>query len=226
MTGIRLHCIVEGQTEEAFVNQVIRPHLAERSIWVCARQVLTSRRRGVKHRGGFRSYAQPRNDICQWLSQDHNDDARFTTLFDLYGLPNDFPGYAGAHSLADPYAKVEMFEDSFRQDINDERFIPYLQLHEFEALLFADPRQLEIQFDNRENAIESLADQAEEVGNPELINEGQETAPSKRIVAQIPGYAKRKSSAGPIVARHIGLPHLRSACRHFGDWIDRLEKLA
>ena len=42
----------------------------------------------------------------------------------------------------------------FRQDINDERFIPYLQLHEFEALLFADPRQLEIQFDNRENAIE------------------------------------------------------------------------
>ena len=51
MTGIRLHCIVEGQTEEAFVNQVIRPHLAERSIWVCARQVLTSRRRGVKTSG-------------------------------------------------------------------------------------------------------------------------------------------------------------------------------
>ena len=225
MTGIRLHCIVEGQTEEAFVNQVIRPHLAERLIWVNARPVLTSRKRGVKFGGGFRSYAQPHNDIRQWLNQDRNDDARFTTLFDLYRLPNDFPGYACARVLADPYAKVEMLEDSLGKDIKDERFIPYLQLHEFEALLFADPRKLEMQFENRGNAIERLSEQTDEVGNPELINEGQETAPSKRIIAQIPAYAKMKSSAGPIVAQHIGLPCLRSACRHFGDWIDRLEKL-
>ena len=225
MTGIRLNCIVEGQTEEAFVNQVIGPHLAERSIWVYARRVLTSRKRGVKHRGGFRSYAQPRNDIRQWLNQDRNEDARFTTLFDLYGLPNDFPGYAGARSLADPYDKVEMLEESLGQDIKDERFIPHLQLHEFEALLFTDPMQLGTQFDNRENAIECLSNQADKFGNPELINEGQETAPSKRIIARIPEYDGRKSSAGPIVAQHIGLPHLRSACRHFGDWIDRLEKL-
>ena len=61
--------------------------------------------------------------------------------------------------------------------------------------------------------------------SPELIDDGPDTAPSKRIIAEIPEYAKRKSSAGPIVAERIGLPALRAKCEHFGGWIDRLETL-
>ncbi len=52
--AIRLHFIVEGQTEETFVNQTLRPHLANISIWVKARCVMTSRKRGVKRREGDR----------------------------------------------------------------------------------------------------------------------------------------------------------------------------
>ena len=61
--SIRLHFIVEGQTEETFVNQTLRPHLAKLCIWADARCVMTSRQRGLKHRGGISSYAKVKKDI-------------------------------------------------------------------------------------------------------------------------------------------------------------------
>ena len=225
MTAIRLHFIVEGQTEETFVNQVLKPHLGDRYIWADARCVLTSRRGGVKHRGGFRNYAQPRRDILSWLREDQNDDARFTTAFDLYRLPSDFPGYGDAQAATDPYDKVRILEEAMRNDIDDWRFIPYLQLHEFEALLLSEPVQLAAQFMEQHAGIRTLVTMADRAGNPELINGGPDTAPSKRIIAEIPEYGGMKASAGPIVAERIGLANLRSGCRHFGEWINRLEAL-
>ena len=226
MTGIRLHFVVEGQTEETFVNRILKPHLGDRYVWVDARCVLTSRRGGVKHRGGFRNYAQPRRDILSWLREDQNDDARFTTAFDLYGLPADFPGYEEAQRSSDPYDKVKILEAALLNDIGDWRFIPYLQLHEFEALLLSEPAQLSAQFMERQAGIRTLVAVADQAGNPELINDGPDTAPSKRIIAEVPEYSGMKASAGPIVAERIGLANLRSGCRHFGEWIDRLEGLA
>ena len=225
MSGIRLHCIVEGQTEETFVNQVLRPYLAVLSIWADARCVLTARRGGVKYRGGFRTYAQPRRDIVSWLKEDQNLDARFTTAFDLYGLPTDFPGYGEAQRITDPYEKVRILEEALRDDIADWRFIPYLQLHEFEALLLSEPAQLKAQFPNLQAEIRNLVAVADHAGNPELINDGPDTAPSKRIIAQIPGYRGSKASVGPIVAEKIGLANLRARCPHFAEWVDRLETL-
>ena len=224
--GIRLNFIVEGQTEEAFINTVLRPYLAELSIWASARCVLTSRKQGVKHRGGFRSYNQPRNDILSWINEDRNQDARFTTVFDLYALPPDFPGYQEAEQISDPYEKVGTLERSLREDINDSRFIPYLQLHEFETLLLSDPQKMEEQFPGQTAKIQRLAAMAETYGNPELINEGGTTAPSKRIISEIPEYEGMKLAAGPLVVQRIGLANLRSKCRHFGEWINRLESLA
>ena len=226
MTGIRLHFIVEGQTEETFVNQVLKPYLGDRYVWADARCVLTSRRGGVKYRGGFRNYAQPRRDILSWLREDQNADARFTTAFDLYRLPPDFPGYGEAQVAADPYAKVRMLEAALRDDIGNWRFIPYLQLHEFETLLLSEPDQLAAHFTDGQARIQNLVAMAGQVANPELINDGPDTAPSKRIIAEIPEYAGMKPSAGPIVAEKIGLANLRLRCRHFGEWIDQLEGLA
>ena len=225
MTGIRLHFVVEGQTEETFVNRVLKPHLGDRYVWVDARCVLTSRRGGVKHRGGFRNYAQPQRDILSWLREDQNDDARFTTAFDLYRLPSDFPGYGDAQAAMDPYEKVRILEAALRDDIGDWRFIPYLQLHEFEALLLSEPAQLSAQFMERQAGIRTLVAMADQAGNPELINDGPDTAPSKRIIAEVPEYSGMKASAGPIVAERIGLANLRSGCQHFGEWINRLEAL-
>ena len=66
--AIRLNFVVEGQTEEAFVKQILSPYLAGFEVWVQARCVLTSRRRNIKYRGGVgssRHYCCPilRNSI-------------------------------------------------------------------------------------------------------------------------------------------------------------------
>ena len=223
--GVTLNIVVEGQTEETFVNRVLREHLALKDIWVFARRVLTSRKEGRKHRGGLLKYDHSRRDISQWLKQERQEDVRVTSLFDLYGLPNDFPGYAEALKSQDAYKKVEILESALAKDIGDSRFIPYFQLHEFEALLFCDPKRLATEFDTREADIQKLIDVANHFGNPELINDDPNTAPSKRIIAAIPAYEGRKSSAGPIVAQQIGLHRLRNSCGHFGQWIDQLESL-
>ena len=78
--SIRLHFIVEGQTEETFVNQTLRSHLEKLFIWASARCVMTGRKHGIKYRGGISSYARAKNDIRAWIRDDQNSDARFTNV--------------------------------------------------------------------------------------------------------------------------------------------------
>ena len=223
--GIRLNLTVEGQTEETFVNLVLKPYLGDISVWTSARCIITGRKRRVEYRGGMTIYERAKRDIIRWMRQDQNPDARFTTMFDLYALPNDFPGYEAAATAPDPYKRVSIIEDALRKDMCDWRFIPYIQLHEFEALLLSDPQKLDSQFDNRDQEIENLVRMSNEFSSPELIDKGHDTAPSKRIIREIPEYAGRKVSAGPITAARIGLPTLRSRCKHFDSWIAALESL-
>lgn len=222
---VRLNFVVEGQTEETFVNQVLRPHLAERRIWAYVRCVETSRKHGRKHRGGGRSYGLAKNDITRWLKEDQNPDARFTTMFDLYALPRNFPGYEAAGQVNDPRQRVEALESALKDDIDDWRFIPYVQLHEFEALLLADPQKMEVQFPGSDDGIRRLVETASHFESPEHIDDGRDTAPSKRISNMIPEYYGQKASAGPLVAGYIGLAALRSKCEHFGEWLNRLESI-
>lgn len=222
--GIRLNFIVEGQTEEAFVNQILSPYLAGFEVWVQVRCVQTSRSRNIKHRGGIDSYGKAENDINAWIKEDRNSDVRFTTMFDVYGLPTNFPGYKDANQKSDSYERVKILEDALREDISDRRFIPHFQLHEFEALLLSDPQKLDSQFDNS-TGIRRLVDMVASFDSPELINDGNNTAPSKRIIGEIPEYERMKVSAAPIVADKIGLPTLRLKCKHFGEWLCKLEAL-
>ena len=232
---IRLHVTAEGTTEERFVKDVLAPYLGERQVWADARCVLTSKnnRLGVEYRGGWRrtsAYATVRTDICTWMKEDRNPDVRFTTMFDLYALPGDFPGYAEAYRETDPYRRVVVLEEALAADINgelgDTRFVPYIQLHEFEALILADPKQLDWEFLEHDRGIERLVTMVEqEGGNPELIDDGQNTSPSKRIIAEIAEYAGNKATSGPLVTGRIGMPTLCERCRHFAEWIERLEKL-
>ena len=222
---LRLNFIVEGQTEERFVNTVLRNHFAVQSIVAVAHCVTTRRERRAEHiryRGGLTTYEHARDDIHRWVREDRNGNVRFTTMFDLYRLPNDFPGYADAAEAPDPYERVGILEAALSEVIDDNRFIPYIQLHEFEALLFADPQKLETQFPDRPSAIQQLVEMVGALGSPELVDDGPTTAPSKRITAALPEYESRKASAGPIVAAKIGLPVLQSQCRHFREWLERL----
>ena len=222
MSGIHLNFIVEGQTEETFVNQQLKPHLEKRSISAKVRCVQTSRKRNITYCGGLARYPKVRDDISRWMDDERGSNVYFTTMFDLFGLPKDFPGYRDAMAMTNPQQRATALEDAMCQDIGDDRLLPYIQVHEFEALVLADPQELLIQYCEDEVGVRRLEEMAkadEFAASPELINSKE--APSKRIKQEIPTYKKRV--AGPIVTARIGLPKLRNKCPHFHAWINRLE---
>ncbi len=222
---MEIKIVVEGQTELAFVKEVLAPYLGERAIAVYARKVLTSinKRQSRQYRGGISSYAKAKNDIISWLKQGKK--FILTTMFDLYGLPNDFPSFHESCSHMDPYTRIKILEEKFKQDINDVRFVPYIQLHEFEALILADPQKLQkIYLSSGDGIAKLIRAVNEKGGNPELVNDSPQTAPSKRISGEIPAYDK--AIAGPEITRAIGIPVLRKRCVHFNEWLTKLEQLA
>jgi hypothetical protein len=229
MTTLRV--IVEGQTEARFVTQILAPRLGTRNVFASASPVITKgRRSGVREsQGGGGSYLAWKRDITDWIKQEsYHRDHWFTTMFDLYGLAKvrDFPGYQGASGVTDPEAKVASLEAALGKDIGFERFIPYVQLHEFESLLLVDPTVLKKMFIEQTNAVDELAREISETGCPaEHINDGEETRPSGRISRHLPAYAASKVVAGADAAGGIGLDRLVAACPHFGAWVQRLEKL-
>ena len=220
----RLHITAEGQTEERYVNGVLVPHLGNiHQVVADVRAVKTGRKRGRDYRGGLLVYEVAKRDIRDWMKEEvKNRDAWFTTMFDLYALPSDFPGQAEARLESNPYEKVRILEDALKQDISHRQFIPYIQLHEFEALILADPQKLDSEYLEHDTAISNLVALVEGK-NPEEINDGLDSAPSKRIIAEIPLYERQKATVGPVVVEKIGLAPLRRKCRHFHEWIEKLE---
>ncbi len=222
---IRLHFVVEGQTEEEFVNSVLADHLGEFDISADARCVETSRNRRRLHRGGLRYYEKAKRDLILWMKEDQNADAYFRTMFDLYALPHDFPRYAEGGLLTNPYHRISFLEQAFAADINHRRFVPYVQLHEFEALILSDPLKLDCEFLEHDTPIRRLVEMCARYDSPELIDDGPGTSSSKRIIAEIPDYEGRKVSAAPRIAAKIGLNVIRQNCPHFDAWLRKLEAL-
>jgi len=222
---IRLHIVVEGQTEKEFVDEVLMPAFSPLGIILDARCVATSRKGGRKHSGGAinRSYIKLKNDLINWIKEDRKADARFSMMIDLYGLAPDFPGYKEIRQQSTVQEKVNILEKRFFEEINDYRFIPYIQLHEFEALLFAEPEKFATAYPNRQNKIQQLIEIRSQFESPEDINEGSKTAPSKRIKAILPEYEKR--TAGPLIALEIGLEKLCEENHHFNQWIEKIKQL-
>lgn len=223
---IRLKITVEGPTEQKFVKEVLAPYLAEKSIFAVARSVLTSKdnRNHKEYRGGLQSYQRAKNDITAWIKEESkNTNCYFSTMFDFYALPATFPCYDDAKKENDPYQSVDILEKALAKDIGNEKFVPYIQLHEFESLIFADPSKIAYEYLDSGANIQKLIMM---VGNknPELLNCGVHSAPSKRILANIPQYDKHKS--GAVIVKEIGIDKLRECCLHFHDWLTRLEGVA
>ncbi len=166
------------------------------------------------------------NDIERRLKEDASTDVYFTTMVDLYAFYSDFPGREKADELrSNPYEQVGALQEAWQEETVDRRFIPFIQLHEFEAYLFVDVTRFPEFCDSPRRGIAELQRVADNVDSPELIDDGQHTAPSKRIIDQIPVYKRLKTSVGPQMAEDIGLPAIRSKCPHFDDWVGRLERL-
>lgn len=222
-----LYVFCEGATERGFCNKLLYPYFLPRNVIVDTIQVAHSRRHGRVHRGGIPArFSILHDDIGDLLKlHQQRPDVYFTTMIDLYKLPGDFPGKAAHTRIPEnPTPYVVALEQAFAETISDPRFIPYIQLYEFETLLFVDPDAFRISFDDCDQAIERLKIIAHSFTSLEHINDGQPTAPSKRIIDLIPEYDADKATAGPDIAEFIGLPRLRNACPHFGTWIDTLEE--
>jgi len=123
------------------------------------------------------------------------------------------------------YKRISFLEDTFARDIGDPRFIPYLQLHEYEAYLFSDPTAFRLFYEDQEAQISILTSIADSCDTPELINDDPNSAPSKRIIKQFPRYQGAKPVQGTQIAELIGLEGIRSKCPHFSTWVSKLEQL-
>ncbi|MFP6562359.1 DUF4276 family protein [Paraburkholderia sp. B3] len=128
----RVNILVEGQTEESFVRDLLVPHLAGFSVWATARVVRTSK----YHKGGAVSYVKICDQVSRWCLEDQT--AVVTTMFDVYGLPANYPGVNAWNNAGNAVNQVALLENTLKNSVAKQNFLPYLQLHEFEALLFSD----------------------------------------------------------------------------------------
>lgn len=214
----RVLVLVEGQTEERFVKEVLGPHLLSFAVDIIAVILKTSE--SPRGRGGVSNYAKIRGDVLRLLRD--TSVTAVTTMLDYYGLPNDFPGKDTLTASALSYERVEHLEKAFAEDIDDPRFLPFLMLHEFEALVFADiEKLLEVIPGVSQHARKTLLQLAEQP--PESINDNENTHPARRIQQCIPGYSKVLH--GVLAAQRIGLEIIRQKCPHFNSWLSKLEAL-
>jgi hypothetical protein len=213
---IRVNVFVEGQTEETFVRELLYDYFQQKNIYLYPILVKTS----STGKGGIVSYGKIKKQLNSKCLEDTT--AFVTTMFDFYGLPNDFPGKNSLPNTNDPFKKAEYLEQQMFEDIGHQNFIPNLLVHEFEALLYSNPQAFLEWFD--QSTVNQLQSERELFSSPEHINEDSNTAPSKRILRCCPQYDKPLH--GSLIAIDIGLDVIRRQCQHFNKWLTYLENLA
>lgn len=212
----RLHVLVEGQTEETVCREVLQSHF-EGIGWCVTISLVKTKRvaNGPDHNGGVNSWGQVKRDI-ELLLCDSSIDV-LTTMFDYYAYPADSPGMSTLPS-GDAYEKVAHLEQALAAKVGDHRFRPHLMLHELEAWVFAAAEQVGELLGDEVGA--KLSRDVASAGNPELVNDHPQTAPSKRLQRYHPGY--NKVLIGPMVIKELGLDRLRASCPHLDAWLESL----
>jgi Domain of unknown function (DUF4276) len=219
---VRVTVLCEGQTEEQFTKRLLVPFLAERGVYLYARL--------VEGQGGDVRWPRLRRDILHSLKSDAG--AHCTTFIDYDGRATRFPGEDLASRTPHVVDRKRHLEQGMTTEIasevgerNARRFIPYIQMYEFEGLLFSAPERLAsiLQLDGHGDLAAELQAIRDLHGSPEEINDHRTTAPSKRIAALCPSY--RKPMHGVLTAEYISLAVIRAQCSLFDAWVTRLEAL-
>jgi hypothetical protein len=214
----------EGPTEEQFIKRIIAPALRHLQIYVKPQTLKTSQDAS----GGAVSFDRLKFNARNTLQQ--KPDAVLSTFLDLYGLDTSFPSFAQAKEHTRLSGRLHLLETALHTAIvsyvgcRPERFIPHIQPHEFEGLLFSDTEAL-AQIEPGWNAGRApLKNVREKFETPEHINDSHETKPS-RILEKllIPGY--KKTRHGPLAAERIGLSQIEKECAHFHGWMNKLRAL-
>ena len=196
---VRIGISVEGPTEERFVKAVLAPYLAAKDIYITPISM-----------GGDVTVDKVKSE----LKKIGNSFDYVTTLYDFYGFKKKLGG-----------ENKESLESRIKEAVHDgvkPKLVPYVQMYEFEGILFSCPEAMERGLNESgikewcKGVLDSFG------GNPEAINNSEETAPSKRLQKQT-GY--RKTTHGPNIAKEIGIDKIREVCTGFNEWLTKLEAL-
>ncbi len=213
--------LAEGSTEQIFVRDLLSPYLAQAGVHITS-TILTK----PGQNGGDVRFARAKNDIERHLKQ--RRETWLTLLVDYYGIKSDWPGYRESKREIQHSSKARVMNEATRKQVNElfgkldaeRRFIPYVSMFEFEALLFSDADILARKLNVRMKEVKQILSRC---GEPEQINDKAQTAPSKRL--EILSSRFKKTTTGINIAREIGIDTMRKACPLFNEWINKLENL-
>lgn len=227
MSRIEVYVVVEGQTEQTFVRDVLAPQMAHNEIYLHPALI---GKPGQK--GGDIKFDRAKTDIGNFLKQ--RPEIYVSTMFDYFRIDSEWPGRAEVNTQIrngcslTAIQKADILEAATNTEIVREfagysavrRFIPYIEMHEFEALLFSDA---DILAERTEIDLLKIQRILQQYNSPEEINDDPAKAPSKRLESLTNGY--RKVADGKTISEAIGIQNIRRQCAHFNDWLTKLERL-
>jgi hypothetical protein len=208
-----LYILVEGQTEEEFVKESLCPYLADQEIHE-VRPIKISTKVGFK--GGFVNYDYLKRDALNLLKE--RREIVLSTFVDYFRIPTNVPNYDECQSIYQINSRIECLENAIREDIGFENFFPYIQKHEFEALLFSSNEGFASYYPK--SVSEQTQKVIEQFLNPEEINDNPNSAPSKRILNIVPEYSKVID--GNIIALEVGIETMLEKCSRFRTWVETI----
>lgn len=178
-------------------------------------------------KGGDVRFTRVKRDLRLHLKQ--RSDTYITTLIDYYGT-KEWPGLDDVPPQATPNQIAKIINNATQKEVislfadqrAESRFIPYMAVHEFEALLFSDSSAIAAEL---EISIEYVNSVLTEFGEPEAINNNRETAPSKRLDRWSPKGKFPKTTTGIAIARTIGIEAMRKKCPIFNTWLSTFEAI-
>ena len=214
----RVIIVCEGQTEQEFCDRILKHYFVNKGIHIEHPLI-------KKSMGGIVKWEILKKEIAAHLKK--NSTAYVTSLIDYYGIKkwHNFPKWEEAEQEPNKNKKMEILEQGMKESIEEKinfRFVPYIQLHEFESLLFSDMdifyKQIPSEFLAKP---EELKQTFRDFDNPEMINNNKDTSPSHRLERIIRGY--NKVLDGPFLAKIIGLDKIREKCPRFDHWLNIIE---
>ncbi len=211
--------VCEGQTEQKFCKSILQNYFFGKGIEIEFPLIQHSA-------GGIVKWAYLKIQIENHLRQSEADFV--TTFVDFYGIEahHEFPNWENMLLEMDKNIKMAILELGMKNDIDttlQTRFLPYIQLHEFEGLVFSKFDAFLDYYDENEANFSALAQICNDNINPEMINDSPITAPSKRLMQHIPRY--NKTTDGIELLKLTGLAMVKSKCPRFDNWINKLEAI-
>ena len=158
----RVVFIVEGDTEVSFIQKCVIPYLYLKGFTnpMNAQKILTNRKRNTMNaqkiltnrklnkKGGNVGFDYLKNDVARVAA---TGNVLITTLLDFFRLPVDFPGYTtDSLKLAELETKMK---EAISVVMDASCFLPYIQRHEVESLMFTNMDGFNIVVDDEESSV-------------------------------------------------------------------------